>query len=63
MRKVYERVAAIKAKLASSFPRSHVLSNGSHSRGMVIAFPGNVDILALAPPKWVTWGDRLDCPT
>jgi Second Messenger Oligonucleotide or Dinucleotide Synthetase domain len=58
MQAIRPHLIIIERKLARAFPRSHVVQIGSHSRGTAIAVHSPIDILAVLPRVWATWGGR-----
>jgi hypothetical protein len=57
-----DRLAALEKRMARAFPRSRIVPIGSYSRGTAIAVHSNVDILAVLPREWATWGARRVAP-
>ncbi|HEX9382657.1 MAG TPA: nucleotidyltransferase [Gemmatimonadaceae bacterium] len=55
---VRAHLAAIERRLAQAFPRSRIVPIGSHSRGTAMAVHSPIDILAVLPRPWATWGGR-----
>jgi hypothetical protein len=51
-------LTAIERRLAQAFPRSRIVKIGSHSRGTAIAVHSHIDVLAVLPRTWATWGGR-----
>ncbi len=58
MSAVRAHLTAIERRLAQAFPRSRIVQIGSHSRGTAIAVHSPIDILAVLPRAWATWGGR-----
>jgi len=58
MSAVRAHLAAVERRLAQAFPRSRIVQMGSHSRGTAIAVHSHLDILAVLPRAWATWGGR-----
>jgi len=57
-----DRLAALERRMAKAFPRCRLVPIGSYSRGTAIAVHSNVDILAVLPREWATWGGRRVAP-
>jgi Second Messenger Oligonucleotide or Dinucleotide Synthetase domain len=55
---VRAHLIAIERRLAQAFPRSRIVQIGSHSRGTAIAVHSPIDMLAVLPRAWATWGGR-----
>ena len=51
-------LTAIERRLKQAFPRSRIVQIGSHSRGTAIAVHSHIDVLAVLPRAWATWGGR-----
>jgi hypothetical protein len=58
MSAVRAHLTAIERRLAQAYPRSRIVQIGSHSRGTAIAVNSPIDILAVLPRAWATWGGR-----
>src|SRR6266404_4835079 len=55
---VRAHLAAVERRLTKAFPRSRIVHMGSHGRGTAIAVHSHIDILAVLPRAWATWGGR-----
>lgn len=56
------QIAVVQDRLAAAFPRSRVVRFGSFSRGTAVAVHTAVDVLAVLPSEWATWGSRPVSP-
>jgi hypothetical protein len=59
---VRDHLASLRQRATQAFPRAHLLPIGSFSRGTAIAVHSNVDVIAVLPRQWATWGARRVAP-
>jgi hypothetical protein len=59
---VRDHLDSLGQRAIQAFPRARLLPIGSFSRGTAIAVHSNVDVIAVLPRQWATWGARRVAP-
>jgi hypothetical protein len=59
---VRDHLTSLGRRVVKAFPRARLIPIGSFSRGTAIAVHSNVDVIAVLPRQWATWGTRRVAP-